>query len=237
MWLVSSVTDKLSEWKDRIEEEVVSYFVGGGKARYEIDIFPRGTKSKASLGIEVRDNEAEKNRRRGIALMLLLSELVDLVEIRAAIMCFIEEVDKDMLIKRIDKNIALVNHEVMADRSLNNVRDSYASYVRNVVSFPYQSHKLPIESDRDGEFVSFLLMIQLVAPLLLSLSSVDIRLFGNYQDIGLCHNMIESFIGIITMEKPIAFEKRGLTFELNNKNRVVFVKYNTSKEAIMALLK
>lgn len=236
MWLVSSVTDKLGEWKDRIEEEVVSYLVGG-KASVEIDIFPRGTKSKDSLVIEVRDNEVEKNMRRGIALMLLLSELVDLVELRTVIMSFIEEVDKDTLIRRIDKNMASLTCEVLANQSLTNVRDSYASYIRNVVSFPYQAHKPPIEYDKDVEFVSFVLVAPLVIPLLLSLPSVDITLFSHNNHTGLSHTLIETYIKIISMEEPIVFEKSVCALQLSNKNRVVFVKYDTSKEAIMALLK
>lgn len=234
MWFLSAIADKVEEWQYRIEERVDSFIVGG-KARFDVHIFPRGTKSSDHLLIEVRDNEAESKRKHGTALMLLLSELVDLKELRTAILWFIVGPEQEQLIERIDTNLANLDCMELSGPSLS-LWNSYTGYMRSVVIFPSERHKPPTGSDEDNDkSVALSRATLLVAPILLSLHSVDVKLFYDTY-MGACHTIVDNSINILTEGAPVVREKNIDALELSNNNRVLFLYYDTYKESVMSLL-
>lgn len=236
MWFLSSIADKLEQWQYQVDERLDCY-LAGGRSNVEINIFPRGTKSNDHLLMEVRDNKAESQKKHCIALTLLLSELLDIPELRMAIIWFIVGPERDVFQKLIDTNLALIKYTEMTNNPyLASLWKSYIIYTKSMVMYPSIEHHPPIGSEDDSdEFMSLAIATKLVVPLLFSLPSVTIKLFG-HDYMGNCFAIIDNAINRITNGEPIDIAKSYKAIQLGNGNRVVLFEFDTYNEFTMSLV-
>ena len=236
MWFLSSIADKLEEWIYPVDERLDCY-LARGRSNVEINIFPRGTKSNDHLLMQVRDNKAESQKKHCIALTLLLSELLNLTELRMTIIWFIVGPERGVFQKLIDTNLALIKYTEMTNNPyLASLWKSYIIYTKSMVMYPSIEHRPPIGSEHDSdEHESLAIATKLVVPLLFSLPSVTIKLFGHSYT-GNCFGVIVDAINRITNYGPIDLTHSHEALELSNGNRVVVLNFDTYDEFTMSLV-
>ena len=219
MWLFSYAVENVKNWA-----------YPKPKPNREVRIYPRGTKSNDHILIEFKDCEAEQIKARRVELVLFLSELLAVSELRSFIMSFLLENERNEFCQSLDKSMDMMEPYIPIDNFMKPIWRKYIAYMKRVLTNVAGEFYEPPTNERDHYKEDALLLATFVLPpLLLAPMRLDVTIMG-HNSMDSCSSLVVSLIDIISPKSITHTRRDRHEVHLVNGNRALFGNYTLLKD-------